>query len=268
MSEAMLGIVLGEGAPARMAQDVQAVFAAVPKPLSRLLKGRKLEGRRRRLYEDLRAQWNRENIGPCLLADARAHHPEPTQEMLEQIPHWMFTFSDSGTDLVARTLAMIRARPDVARKVRAEVASAGPLDRVPSVEGLRYVEACLLETGRLYPPVRIATYQTGRPHRDGSLDVAKGTRIVNHLPVLHRPAGASSDEESFRPERWLAVGAQPPYSVLFLQGPRQCPGRDLITFVCKAAVAQAVSASAEGAAYPTLAGDPVPDHFPAGAQSW
>src|SRR5690606_7973319 len=92
MSEAMLGIVLGEGAPPRAAADVQAVFDAVPKPWVRLLAGWRMKRRRKRLYEDLRAQGRSADAAPCLLAEARQGEAEPTPEVLEQIPHWMFTF--------------------------------------------------------------------------------------------------------------------------------------------------------------------------------
>src|SRR4051812_7874433 len=35
----------------------------------------------------------------------------PEQQLLEQIPHWMFTFTGSGTDLLVRTVALVTSHP-------------------------------------------------------------------------------------------------------------------------------------------------------------
>ena len=100
MARAMAGIVLG-GDPseaARMAEDVGTLFDVVQSPVRRLLLGWRYAGRRRRLYEALARRWEASRPDdPTLLGEARRHAPQlDRRTLLEQIPHWMFTFTRSG----------------------------------------------------------------------------------------------------------------------------------------------------------------------------
>ena len=50
--------------------------------------------------------------------------------LLQQVPHWMFTFTGSGTDLLTRTLCLISSRDEVLDRVLR-----GDLDRLSSGAG-------------------------------------------------------------------------------------------------------------------------------------
>jgi cytochrome P450 len=159
MGRAMLSIVFGEGAaPEHLAEDVQVLFGYVQSPVRRMVLGRKEGGRRERFYGALRQLWQQQE-GPgqlSLLATARRLAQEGSyseEELLQQIPHWMFTFTGSGTDLLARTLTLVASRPAVRERVLKEIAEKGPLDQASTIDRLDYLEACLLETCRLFPPV-------------------------------------------------------------------------------------------------------------------
>ncbi len=261
MARAMAGIVLG-GDPteaARMADAVGTLFDVVQSPVRRLLLGWRYRGRRQRLYDALARRWEATSPeDPTVLGAARGHAPDlDLRTLLEQVPHWMFTFTRSGTDLLTRTLAMTAARPDARRRIVAECAEAGAPDRAESTGKLAFTRACLLETGRLFPPVTRTFHQA----------VAGGGREVVHwFPLLQRDDALGASVNAFRPERWLtdAPDAAASASNLFLRGPRACPGSDLILFVCTAAVARQIGEIGITGRGSRLSRDPLPVSFPEG----
>jgi cytochrome P450 len=256
MAQAMLGVVPGDADP-RVSSDVHAMFQAVQSPVRRRLLGIRYRPIRRRLYAFLR---NRVRQPPAAdagnLLDLARNSGPPTDEdeFIQQIPHWMFTFTGSGTDLLTRTLAMITARPAIHRRVLDELAAAGAPDQAATVGGLRYLESCLLETGRLFPPVR----QTFHRSTDGDRE------IVHYFPLLNRDPALGAAVDAFRPERWLEPQQDPAAaaSSLFLRGPRSCPGQALILFVCKAALARQLGEIGMRVQTTRLSTDPLPVTFP------
>ncbi len=256
MGRAMVKIVVGDIPPGRPdpAADVTALFAAVQSPIRRKLFGFSYRGRRDRLYALLARKWGDGGGEHTLVALGRRLAPDVERTvLLQQIPHWMFTFTGSGTDLLARTLAMVTSRADVHARVLEEIRSAGPGDRAETVGRLMYLEACLLETGRLFPPVT-RTFHEGPGRRE----------IVHYFPILQRDDRLGSGVHAFRPERWLAAERDPAAAAsnLFLRGPRACPGMDLILFVCKAAAARQLGELGLSARQDGLTRDPLPISFP------
>lgn len=273
MGQVMRGVVFGEGvAPERVSEDVQVLFDLVQSPLKRVLRGGKEKGRRKRFYDDLRTLWRgAEGEGgkrPALLSRARRFVPAEADEgeMLEQIPHWMFTFTQSGADLLARTLALVASRPAVRARVIEEIRANGPLDQAASVARWKYLEACLWEAGRVFPPVTKTTHDA--PPKGDVFDGAQippGIEIAHYFPTMQRDVAGDPTSNDFQPERWLGEGGYgDPHAAtnLFLSGARVCPGQDLIRFVCKAAIALLLARhdlQVEGGA---LSRAPLPFSFP------
>ncbi len=270
MGRAMLGIVLGERgeADADLPGEIHALFGAVQSPLRRKLLGGRYRKRRERLYAALAERWAKTTgDDPSLLGRAARLAPletgrPDTQELLDQVPHWMFTFTGSGTDLLHRTLAVLAARVDAQARVRAEIASAGVQGRPEAIVGLDYVRACLLETGRLFPPVTRTFH--ARPAAPGSDQADE--EVVHYFPLLHRDETLSSSVHDFVPERWLGPEPDPAASasLLFLAGPRSCPGWELILFVCAAAIARQLGEHEMRIQDSRLSRDPLPFTFPNG----
>ncbi|MFQ6027206.1 MAG: cytochrome P450 [Dehalococcoidia bacterium] len=270
MGQAMLGVVFGEqAAPAHLAEDIPVLFGYVRSPLRRKILGGKERGRRERFYATLRQLW-RDTRGaqhPSLLATAQGMaqgEDYDEEELLQQIPHWMFTFTGSGTDLLARTLAVVGARPQVADKVREEIAAAGPLDQPFSIDQLDYLEACLRETCRLFPPVTSAFHVAPQGDRFGDTSIPAGVEICHYFPLSHRDVSADPRANHFEPERWLdpANEARSSYPNLFLSGARACPGEGLILFICKAAIAILLDQRRIRVHSDLLSRDPLPFSFP------
>lgn len=275
MGRAMTAIVLGSGeaddAP-DPAAEAAALFAAVQSPVRRKLLGFRYRPRRDRFYALLARRWEAtgEAAAPTLLSLARRTAPDGSrEELLQQVPHWMFTFTGSGTDLLTRTLALVTSRAETTRRVLEEIAAAGAPDRAETVERLAFLNACLLETGRLFPPVT-RTFHGAAPNggaRDAAHEAARGGRgpeYVHWFPLLQRDDALGPDVHAFRPDRWLTPepDAAAAASNLFLRGPRACPGADLILFVCRAALARQLAELGVTARGERLARDPLPVAFP------
>jgi cytochrome P450 len=156
------------------------------------------------------------------------------------------------------------ARPESLLKVRREIELAGDLSRPESIDGLHYLEACIMETGRLYPPVVQAAHRAAqRDSFEGRL-IPAGTEIVQYFPLSNRDRSQDPLADHFRPERWLnpedPVHRHAPN--LFLSGARACPGRTLILFIEKAAIATQLRPESIEAKHGILSDDPLPFAFP------
>ncbi len=272
MAKAMRMVVFGpDSAPAHVVEDVQVLFEHVQNPGKRILFGWRQRGRRRRFDEALRQVWTESSaLGPpSLITTAKGvaldgRHSE--DELIQQIPHWMFTFTGSGTDLLARTLGIVASREDIYARVRAEAMEWSATTHVQTVMNLEYLESCLLETCRLFPPVTRTFHVAPRG------DVFKGTRIPAGLEILHcftasqRDLAIDPTADNFRPERWMEPGtkARAIYPSLFLGGARDCPGKGLILFVCTAALAVLLNHGHVRSQCGELSDDPLPYSFPEG----
>jgi len=253
MGRVMNEVVFGGNAPAELAADVDRLKGVVDSPLRRALVGRRNRDRVDDLYATLRRLWE-QAPNESLLGHAKRHGPA-SDETLEQVPHWIFTFTGSGTDLLAKTLAMVGSRPDAAARIRSE---ASPDDH----DG--FGAACLLETGRLFAPVARTFHRAPSGASYGGRTIPPGTEIVHYLPLQQRRRSDDPTTDDFVPERWLdqsGAASYRRYPNLFLSGARVCPGRDLVLPILEQAMtAQLVLGASVGA--PRLASDPLPLSFP------
>lgn len=274
MGEVMLDTVFGDGrATAGLADNVDELFAEVG--LRGALLGSRKRAKRERFRTELSRLWRQgESPASSLLALAhRALDRLPADRrsddiILDQIPHWMFTFTNSGADLLARSLAVIAARADVLDRVQREIAAAEPLDAPAAFDALTYLNACVTETGRLFPPVVLTAHRAALDQCCGGIDIEAGTEILQYFPLGNRDASADPDANHFRPERWLdpsdPVHARPLNT--FLSGARACPGQDLIRFVVKSAIASQLRHSYLQSTHASPLGtDPLPFSFPKAA---
>jgi len=270
MRRAMLGIVFGDGVPARLVGEVEALFDLVQRPAKRILLGPLSRRRRARFYDTLRRGW-RDSAGsqqPSLLGLAHGKAGDIDQELLlEQIPHWMFTFTGSGTDLLVRALTLVSSDPGALATARREIAAAGSLDAADSIAGLRFVEACLLEAARMYPPVTRTTHQAPAGAVAGTVRISPGMELLHSFPLLGRSDQSIAEPMRFRPERWLSAESAAAMARdfdPFLFGARHCPGRELILFVCQTALATLIGPHRLVVEVP-LPADALPPAFPTGA---
>jgi cytochrome P450 len=264
MGASMLRIVLGNRANPRIINDVQALFKIVQNPLRRRFAGNRGRRLRDRFYGELRSALQAHSATDPSLAGSVRQFGEVLEldDVLQQMPHWMFTFTGSGTDLLVRAFAIVCARPHVRARVQQELAAAGRLDDPRSISRLPYLEACLREAGRLFPPVTKTFHRAPNGLTAGGYRIGSDVEVLHYLPLIYRLATDTPNAHDFRPERWLSSSpAERPYPDMFLSGARACPGQDLILFVCKAAAATLL-ARGISTDNPKLARDPLPLFFP------
>ncbi len=228
-----------------LAEDVQQLADMVNQPLRRLLLGSFQKSRRERIYAVLGEAWQasaEDAPKGSLLSRAHAAHPGDSglQELLEQLPHWMFTFQGSASKLFGRTLVILLSRPELLEKVREELrtvcGSDGPRSE-DQIARLTFLEACVLETGRLYPPVSLTVHRRDTEEIHDGRRVPADTDILQLFLLLQRPQRPYVEASEFQPSRWLDRTGACPFSDVFLSGARSCPGKDLILFVIKAGLA-------------------------------
>ncbi|KAJ6446821.1 molybdenum cofactor synthesis protein 2B [Purpureocillium lavendulum] len=165
------------------------------------------------------------------MLDSGASHSQITEQLLAMIL--------GGRDTSASTMSSmfweLARRPEVVRRLRAEVASLeGRRPTWEELKGLKYLNNVLKEALRLWAPVvtnmRTANRDTvlprgGGPDGQAPLFVPKGTSVRFVLYSLHRRKDVYGDDaEEFRPERWDNLRMSWEY-VPFSGGPRICIGQ-------------------------------------------
>ena len=271
MAQTMSTVVFGsDRVPQHLVEDVQTLIAYVQSPGRRMLLGWREGGRRNRFYDALRRLWeesSESNAHGSLIAAAKSmtHNGEHSEEeIIQQIPHWMFTFTGSGTDLLARTLGIVASRDDVFSRVRAEAAEDSASKSASAMMNMEYLESCLLETCRLFPPVTRTFHVAPRGDTFDGFRIPAGMEILQFFTASQRDASVDATANDFRPERWTEPGghAAAVYPSMFLGGARDCPGKDLILFICKTAISMLVKQGRIRSQCPALSNDPMPYSFP------
>jgi cytochrome P450 len=268
MGRTMLGIVFGDNiAPEHLSEDIQVLFGLVQSPVKRIVSGTRKKARLEKFYSSLRMIWREagESEIPSLLSLAhRFSQGKNAAELIQQVPHWMFTFTGSGTDLLVRTLALVSSRPAVRARVLSEIAEKGPLDQASVITQLEYLEACLMESARLFPPVTRTFHCAPAGDVFDNIFIPPGMEIMHFFLLTQRDSSFDPSAHLFQPERWLdpADNAHSAYPNLFLSGARACPGKDLILFVSKSALAILLGPHNLKTECAPLSGDPLPVSFP------
>ncbi|PHH79853.1 hypothetical protein CDD80_3586 [Ophiocordyceps camponoti-rufipedis] len=97
---------------------------------------------------------------------------------------------------------------------------------------LPYLNACIQETMRVYPPVPELSTRISPGHSIDGRFVPAGTHVSLYMYSTSRNPHSFTDPDSFRPERWLPGNAEfqgdhPDVSKPFSCGPRDCVGKTM-----------------------------------------
>jgi cytochrome P450 len=127
------------------------------------------------------------------------------------------------------TVFLLARNPSVEERLSREIDEAvgGRLPRAADLPRLRYAEAVVRESLRLFPPAYVVGREALADCVIGDYDVSAGTTIYFAPWVLHRDPRHFPDPEVFRPERWLdgSTASVPRYAYIpFGGGPRVCIG--------------------------------------------
>uniref|UniRef100_A0A8H7XL65 Cytochrome P450 n=1 Tax=Psilocybe cubensis TaxID=181762 RepID=A0A8H7XL65_PSICU len=153
----------------------------------------------------------------------------------------IFIFLLAGHETTAHTLcftfALLAMHEDEQEKLFQHIKTTLPDGRMPTYDDmprLTYSMAVFYETLRLFPPAplvpKISSEDTvltvGNIHgQKRVVPVAKGTRVIVHIPGLHYNPRYWDDPESFRPSRFLSPDWNRDAFLPFSAGARACLGR-------------------------------------------
>lgn len=156
------------------------------------------------------------------------------QEVKEQVDTIMFEGHDTTASGSSFFLAMMGCHPDIQEKVIQELDEIfGDSDRPATFQDtlqMKYLERCLLETLRMYPPVPIIARQikTDLKLASGDYTVPAGCTVVIGTFKLHRQPRIYPDPDVFNPDNFLPEKTANRHYYAFIPfsaGPRSCVGR-------------------------------------------
>lgn len=146
---------------------------------------------------------------------------------------------DTSTALLAWTLYLLGAHPDITERVQVEVDEVlkGEPPTVESVGKLHYMEQVLNETLRLYPPIHIGNRIAAEDLSYDGYEIPAGSRVVYSIYLTHRQHKNWPEPNRFDPERFSPEQKRKhvPYAFIpFGGGPRNCIGAGFALVEAKA----------------------------------
>jgi len=152
-------------------------------------------------------------------------------EILHQIPHFIFPIVGLYITSLPRLLIMIFNHKDVLEKVINEVNSVNNNNSV-NIYQLTYIRKCIMETLRLINPL-VTTFRSLSQDFtfDDKYSFKKGTQfLILNNPVL-REKEYFKNPHKFIPDRWTPEMEKSYYAISFNQGPQRCPAKELVIFL-------------------------------------
>ncbi len=163
-----------------------------------------------------------------MLMQARDEHGQPMT--VEQLRDEFVTMTVAGHETTANAMAwtfyLLSRHPQVARRLKEELAGLSDRPRFEDLPSLTYTRAVVQESMRLYPPVWVLARNAIEDDVIGGYSVRAGTILMLPPYVVHRNPHFWKNPEGFDPERFMTEDpARPRFAYFpFGGGPRQCIG--------------------------------------------
>ncbi|MEL6750759.1 MAG: cytochrome P450 [Pseudomonadota bacterium] len=156
------------------------------------------------------------------------------EELIDQLGVFFLAGHETTASALTWAFFIIATRPDVADRVRAEVAAVtdGEALDFQHMAKLAYTRAVFKETMRLYPPIPFIPRVAAEATTIGKRRIKKGAMIMIAPWVIHRHADYWDQPDAFDPERFMGAREkeiQPSAYMPFGLGPRVCMGANFAT---------------------------------------
>ncbi|NP_001165935.1 cytochrome P450 4AB9 precursor [Nasonia vitripennis] len=180
-----------------------------------------------------------------LLLTAKKNNMIDDEGIQEEVDTFTFEGHDTTAMALTFTLMLLAENKEAQEKARAEAkevldCSHGKLD-VSDVQKLNYLDRCIKESLRLYPPVStIMRYSADELQLKNAL-VPADTHIVVNFFDTHRDPNFWPEPNKFDPDRFLperSVGRHPYAFVPFSAGSRNCIGQKFAMMEMKILIAR------------------------------
>ena len=156
------------------------------------------------------------------------------EELIHQIPHFIFPIVGLYVTTIPRTLALLFNHKNILDKFVKEINQVN-IENSNSIYNLSFLRKCILETLRLNNPV-VTTFRTLLKdfNFNDKYKFKKGDQfLILNNPVL-REKEFFNKPNQFIPSRWTKEKEKSYYSISFSQGPQRCPGKELAIFLAQA----------------------------------
>ncbi|EFH39112.1 CYP82G1 [Arabidopsis lyrata subsp. lyrata] len=145
------------------------------------------------------------------------------------------TGSDSTSITLTWAVSLLLNNPATLKAAQEEIDNCvgkGRWVEESDLQNLKYLQAIVKETHRLYPPAPLTGIREAREDCFvGGYRVKKGTRLLANIWKLHRDPKIWPDPQAFEPERFMEEKSQCEKSdfgyIPFGSGRRSCPGVNL-----------------------------------------
>lgn len=187
-----------------------------------------------------------------LMMDAESKSENGPRDMLtdEEIIANIIIVLIAGYDTTANLLTyatyLLALHPGVQKRLREEIVEAVDADggeiKYETIMGLKYLDAVVNETLRIYPPVIRVVRQAVEDYEFKSLGfkIQKDTKVMIPIYAVHHDEELHPDSFKFNPERFMPENKDKliPYSFIpFHAGPRNCIGARFALLEVKTAIA-------------------------------
>lgn len=156
------------------------------------------------------------------------------EEVKEQVDTIMFEGHDTTAAGSSFFLSMMGCHPEIQEKVIQELDEIfGDSDRPATFQDtleMKYLERCLMETLRMYPPVPVIARQVNTDLKlaSGDYTVPAGCTVVIGTIKMHRQPHIYPNPDVFNPDNFLPERTAKRHYYAFVPfsaGPRSCVGR-------------------------------------------
>lgn len=179
------------------------------------------------------------NPNPNSLIELCMRTTNDKEEVLHQIPHFMFPIVGVFATVIPRILLLLCNHKDVFTKLLQEIHSTNDynINNYEEIYKLSYLRKCVLETLRLNNSV-VTTFRTLEKDYtfDDKYSFKKGDQfLILNYPVL-REKEFFEKPNRFMPSRWTSEMEKSYYAISFNQGPQKCPGKELAIYLAQSCI--------------------------------
>ncbi|ROT63647.1 Cytochrome P450 4C1 [Penaeus vannamei] len=185
-----------------------------------------------------------------LLLEYSEKDPTTTDEDIrDEVNTFMFAGHDTTSAAMNWFLYAMGSHPDAQERVFEEIEAvlrgSGGAPSASDLREMKYLELCLKETLRLFPPIPVIIRELKEDAVINNYSIPAGTSVVIHVYRLHHDPEQFPDPEAFDPDRFLPQNSTRRHSyayVPFSAGPRNCIAKPKVLFLLDPKTATSASA--------------------------
>uniref|UniRef100_UPI003AF32C46 cytochrome P450 4C1-like n=1 Tax=Achroia grisella TaxID=688607 RepID=UPI003AF32C46 len=161
----------------------------------------------------------------------------------EEVDTFMFAGHDTTAAGLTFFIMLLANNPTIQDKIYKELKEVfGGSTRhadIDDLSKLKYLDNCIKESLRLYPPAHFISRQLNETVKLGNYTVPSGVMCHIHIYDLHRRADLFPNPLEFDPDRFLpenSIGRHPYAYIPFSAGPRNCIGQKFAMIQMKSTI--------------------------------